>query len=226
MLRGYWVREFLEADTGANGTAGASPAGGDPPPSSEVAESAAQHADEGAADEEDDETDIEPLSVAELEQEIAKLRRQAARRRVERNRAREEAMTLRARVSELEQAATAAAAASQPDPAKEANDRAAVAERRALLVEVAGEVGISVGLLKTFEAVGAAADADALRAALGALSTAIGSAAGRQIQESNPTPPAQPSQPLSLRDQIREAEQKGTVAQRVALKTGQLVTNS
>ena len=59
----------------------------------EVAEDTTQPAesvDESATDDEDDESDehdnedTEPLSVAELEQEIAKLRRQSARRRIER----------------------------------------------------------------------------------------------------------------------------------------------
>jgi len=176
--------------------------------------------DEG--DEHDNE-DTEPLSAAELEQEIAKLRRQSARRRIERNRARDEVATLRARVGELEQAATAVAAAAQPDPAKEANERAAAAELRALRSEVAGDLGIGVSVIKAAESVARASDESSLREALAALQGAIGAAAGRQASDAaNPTPPEQPSQPASLRDQIKQAEQEGTVAQRIALKTRML----
>jgi hypothetical protein len=229
MLRGFGLGELMNADDGQTPTAGASPAdvgqvADETTQSAVVVDESAEPTD-GINDESDehDNEDTEPLSAAELEQEIAKLRRQSARRRIERNRARDEVATLRARVGELEQAATAAAAAAQPDPAKEANERAAVAELRALRSEVAGDLGVSVSVIKAAESVARASDESSLREALAALQGAIGAAAGRQAPDAaNPTPPEQPSQPASLRDQIKQAEQEGTVAQRIALKTRML----
>jgi hypothetical protein len=126
-------------------------------------------------------------------------------------------------VGELESAATAAAAANQPDPAQAANERAAAAELRALRSEVAGDLGVLVGVIKAAESVARALDELSLRESLTALQGAIGAAAGRQASDAtNPTPPEQPSQPLSLREQIKQAEEQGTVKQRLALKTQML----
>jgi hypothetical protein len=196
---------------------------------------------ESGEDDEHDNEDTEPLSVAELESEIAKLRRQSARRRIERNKARDELTTLKARVGELEQAtlrqaqdaATAATQAAEPNPAQEANDAlrhaqdaAAAAELRALRSVVAGDLGVPLSVIKAAESVARAVDESALREALATLQGAIGAAAGRQAQSANPTPPEQPSQPPSLREQIKQAEQEGTVKQQLALKTQQLVARN
>jgi hypothetical protein len=226
----------MAADDGQTPTAGTSPVIADD--TTQAAESVEESAigsdenignDEGEEGDEHDNEDTEPLSAAELEQEIAKLRRQSARRRIERNKARDEVTTLKARVGELEQAAAVVATENQPDPAKEANDAlrqaqdaAAAAELRALRSEVAGDLGVPLGVIKAAESVARAVDEAALREALAVLQGAIGSAAGRQPESSNPTPPEQPTQPLTLREQIKQAEEEGTVKQRLALKTRML----
>ena len=232
MLRGFGLVEMMEPD-GKSSAAGAGEdsaraaavevADETTQPADRVEESAAHdESNEGGEDDEHDNEDTEPLSVAELEQEIAKLRRQSARRRIERNRARDEIATLRARVGDLESQAQATAAAAQPDPAKEANERAAAAELRALRSEVAQDLGVPLGVIKAAESVARAVDEAALREAVAVLQGAIGSAAGRQPESSNPTPPEQPTQPLTLREQIKQAEEEGTVKQRLALKTRML----
>src|SRR5262245_16736262 len=131
MLRGFGTREMMEPEGKSSAAGGpadgvnrgeSTPAEEAIPADSairrsanaavvEVADETTQPADRveesavvGEGDEGDDEhdnEDTEPLSVAELEQEIAKLRRQSARRRIERNHARDEVTQLRARVGEL-----------------------------------------------------------------------------------------------------------------------------
>ena len=260
MLRGFGVgrsieRPDLAADDGQTPAVGASPAiADDTTQAAESVEESASPVDgvsgegdqsadkegdnpadgESGEDDEHDNEDTEPLSVAELESEIAKLRRQSARRRIERNKARDEVATLKARVGELEQAAAVVATENQPDPAQEANDAlrqaqdaAAAAELRALRSEVAGDLGVPLSVIKAAESVARAVDEAVLREALAALQGVIGAAAGRQaLDATNPTPPSLPSQPPSLREQIKQAEQEGTVKQRLALKTQQLVARN
>jgi hypothetical protein len=194
------------------------------------ADEADEQEEEAGEEEEADEPDDSP-SVTELEAQISKLRRQSARRRVERNAAREQLSAANIRIAELEQTGEARiaeleqklqAAQAGPDPARAAEDRAAIAELRALRAELAGESGISVATLRAIDALSRAKDESTLREALTQLHGSLGATWSAPSLAPNPTPPDKPTQPLTLRDQIAEAEQSGTLKERLALKAKQL----
>lgn len=173
-------------------------------------------ADPTSASANDEDGEEEPeLTVAEWQAEAGKARKQAAKFRTERNTAREQLATAQARIAELESSASQPA---QADPAQEAETRAQAAERRALIAEQAAEAGVPAALLKAFGELTAAADEAAIAGALGKLKAflAPASAGGHR-------PPTELGAPLSLDQQIADAEKRGDNAAVFRLKAQKLV---
>lgn len=177
-----------------------------------------------APDVEDDEDDADvELTAAELEQELNKVRRQAAKYRTERKQALGRITELEATISQLQEQSHL----HQPNPAAEAEARAATAERRAIRLEAAADAGIALPLLRSLDELAAASDLESLRSAFAAVQTYLSTMSSHDPSpRANPAPPSMPSRPLTIDEQISAAEKSGDWKTAMRLKSAKAHTRS
>lgn len=217
MFLGYVGRYFHPDDPGGTSPAPASEAAAaEPAPAAEPTpepEAAAESDDDDPPD--DDTPDpAETLTPAELRAAAERARRQAARYRTQLRSTEEALAAAQTRARELEQQLATPPA---PDPAQAAEARAQAAERRALIAEVAAATGVPAPLLAAFRELQGASDEAAVAAALSSIREhlAPASAGGHR-------PPGEPSQPLTLDQQIADAERAGNTTLSLRLKAQKL----